>query len=838
MKKRRGKVKIIAICAIIMSLVILAQKILQMQVDVKNDTYSATSIVNKSGVTKDSSAKEIAYDMGMGWNYGGKFANFSGLKKDKYQLQVTYQSNPYTQWDANASYPYFNATTGKVSLSWKLSSLKSTGPVGAFTVKIVNQQITNSGNTKVKYRIDNTKLILANGNEVEVGGEGIYSSAITTDHATEKQNIDLTNIDGITDTADLANATFTIEVSLIDYAVQQTTTTYSELNTSIFDAVKSKGFNTVRLPVTYVDHMDADGNIDEEYLEKVKEVVDAIVSRNMYCILNVQHDAGNLGWLSVGYIDEHKAKFQNMWKQIATKFSSYDYHLIYEGINEPLNFLQSSIWDVYDTAKIPAESINNVNKLNQYFVDAVRSVQGNENRFLMVSSYANKEFAYTTTYNDGAKFTLPTDSANDKLMIDVHVYTSDTNDMDWRLNLLKNSGYAVYIGEFGLYSSEIATKGSSQITLVEKAAKKGIKSAIWDDGGSMAILKASTVTPENYNTDEIWNGNDTNFIKNLITASESERTEETTKTPVTEVKLNKEQTTIKEGETETLTATVMPENATNKNITWSSNNEEVATVENGVVTAKKEGTAIITVTTEDGNKQASCNVTVEKKATDPAPDPDPDPDPDSEPTKTPVTEVKLNKEQTTIKEGETETLTATVMPENATNKNITWSSNNEEVATVENGVVTAKKEGTAIITVTTEDGNKQASCNVTVEKNKTEEDNKKDDKTEEDNKKDDKTEEDNKKDDKTEEDNKKDDKTDQDNKKDQNNESSVDESNKSKIDKEEDMTKKAGQEEKESLSDKILPKTGKSYSIVILIIIVVIVLVYSKIRYERLKDIK
>lgn len=529
-------------------------------------------------------------------------------------------------------------------------------------MKIVNQQITNSGNTKVKYRIDNTKLILANGNEVEVGGEGIYSSAITTDHATEKQNIDLTNIEGITDTADLANATFTIEVSLIDYAVQQTTTTYSELNTSIFDAVKSKGFNTVRLPVTYVDHMDADGNIDEEYLEKVKEVVDAIVSRNMYCILNVQHDAGNLGWLSVGYIDEHKTKFQNMWKQIATKFSSYDYHLIYEGINEPLNFLQSSIWDVYDTAKIPAESINNVNKLNQYFVDAVRSVQGNENRFLMVSSYANKEFAYTTTYNDGAKFTLPTDSANDKLMIDVHLYTSDTNDMDWRLNLLKNSGYAVYIGEFGLYSSEIATKGSSQITLVEKAAKKGIKSAIWDDGGSMAILKASTVTPENYNTDEIWNGNDTNFIKNLIIASESERTEETTKTPVTEVKLNKEQTTIKEGETETLTATVMPENATNKNITWSSNNEEVATVENGVVTAKKEGTAIITVTTEDENKQASCNVTVEKN--------------------------------------------------------------------------------------------------------------------------------------KTEEDNKKDDKTDQDNKKEQNNENSVDESNKSKIDKEEDMTKEAGQEEK------------------------------------------
>ena len=169
---------------------------------------------------------------------------------------------------------------------------------------------------------------------------------------------------------------------------------------------------------------------------------------------------------------------------------------------------------------------------------------------------------------------------------------------------------------------------------------------------------------------------------------------------VTGVSLNKTTTSIQVGASEKLTATVQPSNATNKAVNWSSNPTSVATVDNsGNVTAVAEGTATITVTTQDGNKTATCNVTVTPASSDPVA----------------VTGVSLNKTSTTLTVGGSETLTATVQPSNATNKAVNWSSNTTSVATVDNnGKVTAVGEGTATITVTTQDGNKTATCSVTV----------------------------------------------------------------------------------------------------------------------------
>ena len=163
---------------------------------------------------------------------------------------------------------------------------------------------------------------------------------------------------------------------------------------------------------------------------------------------------------------------------------------------------------------------------------------------------------------------------------------------------------------------------------------------------------------------------------------------------VSSVTLNKPSTQITKGDTETLTATVLPENATNKGISWTSSNTSVATVANGTVTAVGAGSAVITATSAaDSSKKATCTVTVTTIA---------------------VTGVTLNKSSTSIIRGGSETLTATVVPSNATNKNVTWSTNNSDVATVSNGVVTAKATGAARITVTTEDGGKTAYCDVTV----------------------------------------------------------------------------------------------------------------------------
>ena len=174
------------------------------------------------------------------------------------------------------------------------------------------------------------------------------------------------------------------------------------------------------------------------------------------------------------------------------------------------------------------------------------------------------------------------------------------------------------------------------------------------------------------------------------------------KIEITEVLLNKDAETLTEGDTITLSAEVLPYDTTySKNVSWSSSNEAVATVSaDGTVTAKSAGTAIITATSENG-MTASCTITVEKKFI-------------------PITEVYLDKSSATLTEGDTATLTATVLPENTTySKDVSWSSSNVAVATVDlMGKVTAKSAGTAVITATSENG-KTASCTVTVNKKDT-----------------------------------------------------------------------------------------------------------------------
>ena len=169
-----------------------------------------------------------------------------------------------------------------------------------------------------------------------------------------------------------------------------------------------------------------------------------------------------------------------------------------------------------------------------------------------------------------------------------------------------------------------------------------------------------------------------------------------TNVPVTGVSLNTSTLNLIEGGTDTLTATVEPNNATNRNVTWSSDNPSVATVNNGVVSAVSEGTATITVTTVDGGYKDTCPVTVTAAPV-------------------PVTGVSLNKDSLALGVGDSETLTATVAPANAANQNVTWASSDTSVATVDAaGKVTAVGAGTATITVTTVDGGKTAACTVTV----------------------------------------------------------------------------------------------------------------------------
>ncbi|MCQ2802687.1 MAG: Ig-like domain-containing protein [Bacilli bacterium] len=161
---------------------------------------------------------------------------------------------------------------------------------------------------------------------------------------------------------------------------------------------------------------------------------------------------------------------------------------------------------------------------------------------------------------------------------------------------------------------------------------------------------------------------------------------------VTSISLNKSNTTISIGNNETLVATVLPSNATNKNVTWTSSESTVASVINGIVTGVSEGNA--TITAKAGNFSATCFVTVEKVH---------------------VTGISLTETTKSLDVGSSSTLTATITPSNATDKSVTWTSSDTGVASVNaNGVISALKAGTTIITVRTNDGGKTASCILTV----------------------------------------------------------------------------------------------------------------------------
>lgn len=164
---------------------------------------------------------------------------------------------------------------------------------------------------------------------------------------------------------------------------------------------------------------------------------------------------------------------------------------------------------------------------------------------------------------------------------------------------------------------------------------------------------------------------------------------------VIDVTLSQSSLDMIEGDCQILTETIEPSNAENKSVSWSSSQSSIASVQEGIVTAHKAGSATITVKTVDGNKTAKCEVIVKSKVI-------------------PVESVFFNKSYVELMVDDEITLTVTVTPENASNKNVSWSSSAPSVASVADGKVTALKAGKAIITVKTEEGGKTASCEIDV----------------------------------------------------------------------------------------------------------------------------
>lgn len=178
------------------------------------------------------------------------------------------------------------------------------------------------------------------------------------------------------------------------------------------------------------------------------------------------------------------------------------------------------------------------------------------------------------------------------------------------------------------------------------------------------------------------------FSDNTLTISNNNGTRkfyrEKTTIKVDSISLNNTSLNMIIGETKTLTTNILPTNAYDKSVTWSSSNPDVVTINNnGKVIAKSDGKSIITVKTNDGNHKANCEIIVKK---------------------TDITKIELNRYSWQLYKGDTYNIIATVLPTNATDKTLIWKSENPEVATVDNnGKVTAISKGTTLIRVSTLD---------------------------------------------------------------------------------------------------------------------------------------
>ena len=182
---------------------------------------------------------------------------------------------------------------------------------------------------------------------------------------------------------------------------------------AIADFVLEQGFQAVRIPVTWAEHLDGNDTVDPAWMARVRETVDLFYSRGVYVILNAHHDGGADGWIEAteSSYSMYSGRFARLWQQIAETFADYDERLLFEGFNEILD--GGNNWG----APGP-EAARWLNAWNQLFVDTVRAAGGNHlRRNLIVMVYAGNG-----SENSLARFVLPDDPAEGHLMVEVHNY--------------------------------------------------------------------------------------------------------------------------------------------------------------------------------------------------------------------------------------------------------------------------------------------------------------------------------------------------------------------------------------------------------------------------------
>lgn len=277
----------------------------------------------------------------------------------------------------------------------------------------------------------------------------------------------------------------------------------------MIDDIKEAGFNSVRVPVSWHNHVDENYQISEAWLDRVQEVVDYVYDNGMYVILNIHHDnSESFMYPDSTHLEQSVAYVTTIWEQLCRRFGEYDEHLIFECMNEPRLVGSQYEWWINAGAEECKDAISCINEINQAFVNTVRVSGGNNlNRYLMVPGYdASPEGAL----NNG--FVLPTDAdgVENRLIVSVHAYTpykfalqadgesgstsefdsdsaasvADINSfMDKLYKKFISNGIPVIIGEFGSRDKgqNIQARIDHATYYVAAARARGMSCLWWDN---------------------------------------------------------------------------------------------------------------------------------------------------------------------------------------------------------------------------------------------------------------------------------------------------------------------------------------------------------------------
>lgn len=404
----------------------------------------------------------------------------------------------------------------------------------------------------------------------------------------------------------------------------QDVTTTKEL----IKAVHDLGFNTVRIPVTWGTMIDDENDyaIDEAWISRIQDVVDYCVSQDMYAIINIHHDgAEQTGWLRIATddMDGLEEKYAGVWKTIAERFAGYDEHLIFESMNE-----------VRGTGMTTQEENGVISNLNQIFVDTVRESGGNnDKRFLVVTGQYNYIISVT---NEANGFTFPEDSVKDRIIISVHDYTpwnfcgdenlsttetslkqleSNKKELEPLYETYTSKGIPVIVGEYGCINKDNAVERAYYLEGMNHIyAEYGLIGIYWDQGWydrtqtpdySFTIVDRATGESIDKNvTDAMvrgFYGTEADDLSDIVRDTEV--------TALTKITADVKELKLTVGDEAQISVTTAPE-ASNDVVLWKTDNDAVATVYNGKVRAKGEGTATITAFAQSGSVTAEITVTV------------------------------------------------------------------------------------------------------------------------------------------------------------------------------------------------------------------------------------